>query len=313
MSEQLKATSIDSNIDTSTDSKEQNLAVDHAEATRGPDKQQRSSEWLSKIPLSRNIMENENLSRLVYLEKNSAFFSYTGIIKSKKDRLLPLRKLQRATGEISGQVLSYDPETNLGQLLVGKRLYDYCCEVASIRSQMPELVGKEACFRFWPTANTTIERRKFLKLSKVIDSLSKENGYVEVVGKLMKIWKGSFRVRLCSEIERKFFYIFFSDDYPYPDEEGEWVSIVGHMDLNSRQLKLDEASALAFADENEASKLMEIFNNRQLKNKRKRQRWLENKAKASATNLTDPSNPSDPNNSNTPSDVTAPTLLKQSS
>lgn len=274
MSEELKATSIDSN--------EEKLTLDTPISRSEPDKGQRSSEELSKIPLSKKTIEKENLSRLVYLEKDSVFFSHAGCIKTKDGRLLPLRRLQKATGEISGKVLSYEAETNLGKLLVGKRIYNYFCETGTIRNQMAELVGKEACFHFWPTTNTAIEKAKFLKLSKVVDSLSKENGYIEVVGKLIKVFKGSFRVRLCSEVERKFFYIFFNDDYPYPDEEGEWVWLTGHVDLNTRQLKLDEASALAFPDENDATKLLERYKSRQLKNKRKNQRRIENKIKASA-------------------------------
>lgn len=278
MSEELKATSIDSN--------EEKLILDTP--TSGQDKGQHSSEELSKIPLSKKTIEKENLSRLVYLEKDSVFFSHTGCIKTKDGKLVPLRRLQKATGEISGKVLSYEAETNLGKLLVGKRIYNYFCEIGTIRRQMAELVGKEGCFHFWPTTNTAIEKRKFLKLSKVVDSLSKENGYIEVVRKLIKVWKGGFRVRLCSEAERKFFYVYFDDNYPYPDEEGEWVWLTGHVDLNTRQLKLDEASALAFPDENDAIKLLERYKTRQLKNKRKNQRRIQNKIKASTTESTEP-------------------------
>lgn len=209
------------------------------------------------------------LSRLVYLERESPFPLPKEIEAAPGTRVIRLGDLQRAVGVMEGRLLAFDAETCRGELEVeGRRFPCVDAQPPRMRKALVDLkglLGQVKRFSFWPTwdrppsGNLSGAERALLpelKLSRVRRTVLSSPGRVEAIGKLARLWPGGFEVTVWIRNHRRPFYVAFAGDYPYPDEVGQWVWVIGRFDPAARVIWFEEAEALAFVPWKEARKIL---------------------------------------------------------
>jgi hypothetical protein len=204
----------------------------------------------------------ELLNSLCYVERESPF-GMIGWIAGGKERVERLRRLFRATGVIAGTIQEYDEQTRSGKIEIEGQIFDFQ-DVQEERKTKPQplkaILGQPAILTFWPTFDELPKgnRKKLpsLKISCVRRHPEPAPGYVEVIGKLEKIQPGKFLVSLWSQVKKQNFYIIFSGDYPFEDEVGKYVWVIGKFDAKTGTICYQEASLLSFVPPEEARKII---------------------------------------------------------
>ena len=201
----------------------------------------------------------------IYLEHDSAF-GLGGRKRQVDDRteVIKFYSVQRAIGVLEGIVQKFDFKTRSGEIEVEGRQFSFRYVEGANRwrrsKNLEDLVGKLVRFTFWPSSENSLEelRKEGEKLSSlkfvgIRNSKTPSSGYVEIVGKLEQIWPGSFVVAIWSPRAQRLFRVVVAGDYPYPDEVGKFVWVVGKFEVDSGVIRLQEANVIAFIPKEEVN------------------------------------------------------------
>jgi len=210
----------------------------------------------------------ELLEKWVYLEHDSPYFLKKIVKVDECTNILQLKYFQRAVGMIKGKLLSYDAEKHVGQLEIDGHVVpckDRRYPWVRKKNAFENLIGEEYYFSFWPSWDFSFSHKQlshkngvplsFLKISSKRDE-PPALAAVEVIGKLTRVYPKFFEVMLWSQSLRREVYIYVQGEYPYPDEQGQFVWVRANFDPVSMHIVLEEAEALAFLSDEEAAEIL---------------------------------------------------------
>lgn len=196
-----------------------------------------------------------DIKKFVYLERKFLFpnppLKHMG---ETKEKCAILGNVQRAVGCILGKVAEIDVENKSGKLEVGTLHYDFVFVGKLLDGPTSPGPGQESRFSFWPTLDKEpgprVRKTPKLKSFKVLrfyknladNSTNGKIGYVEIIGKLTRLFSDGFLVLI--ESKKGIFYVPVMGDYPYPDEIGSWIYLTAKWDKGV--MALDETLPLAF-------------------------------------------------------------------
>lgn len=177
-----------------------------------------------------------------------------------KTRVTRLGGIQRSLGLVKGLLLAYDPTTSRGEIEIDAHRLPFLNVMSEVsrkkkNQDLTQFVNQEIALTFWPTCNEPFEPASgsaslalpLLKACWVrVDETMTRNGYVEVIGKLSRIWDGGFELSIRSTMTHQTYWIALAGDYPYPDEIGQYVRVTGTLDPSDHVIHFEEADAIAF-------------------------------------------------------------------
>lgn len=202
-------------------------------------------------------------SWLVYVERESPFGLPVILKKTAKEQVVRLGELQRAIGVVEGTITEFDEKTLAGTIEIDGYAFPFQDARPAERRQtnLTTLLAKTVRYSFWPTFDEPPKSsRKKLPLLKIVGirkQAEPPSGYIEVVGRLEKIWSGKFLVSFWSQRAQKFFYVIFNGEYPYPDEIGKFVWLMGKFEPKSATVSLEDANVIAFVPKDQVLKILQ--------------------------------------------------------
>lgn len=207
---------------------------------------------------SKNQNIPEEVFSLVYIERDSPF----GMERLQDGKIGRLSALQRAIGVIEGVVKKFDEAEWAGEIEIEGHVFPFECEPREekLKQGLVKLIGQGSKFSFWPTFKEmpkgTRKKLQCIKISHIRHVEKPVSGYVEVIGKLEKILPGKFIVAVWSKNLKSWFYVIFSGDYPYEDELGKWMWVVGKFEPKTGVILFEESSVFAFVPRDKAKEII---------------------------------------------------------
>jgi len=208
--------------------------------------------------------EHKDFKKLVYVERES-WFMLPGLIKVDEHTTVSrFHRMQRAIGVVEGVINKWNTEVGIGEIEIKGRIFPCACENGEKPIQkIMETQGKLTRFSFWPTLaeapkkqGRKLTRINYLKIARVYDKEEPQTGYIEVIGILEKIWPNEFLVSIWSKVLKKSLYVPIAGKYPYPDEIGKFIWVVGRFDAKiGGVIRFEEASAVGLVPKAKAFKI----------------------------------------------------------